>query len=218
MIRIQRINLGVARSILLGCVAVLLVFLALWLLNSSRLGTSPPQRFNGQVLESPEFAAGWPATAQVQDHEGRFRQLADFRGKVVLLFFGYTQCPDVCPTALQRASEVFRQLGHQAESVQVLFMTLDPERDTLPLLSAYVPAFDTRFLGLRPSTESVPELARDFRVFYQINPGKTPESYTLDHGINTYVYDPKGRLRLSIGHDASAEAVAEDVLRLLEKP
>ncbi len=170
-----------------------------------------PPRFHGSELENPQFAQDF----QLQDPEGKTRTLADWRGQVVLLFFGYTQCPDVCPTALSRASRVMELLGNEASKVQVLFVTVDPERDSPELLREYVPAFHPSFLGLYTTPEATPALAKAFKVFYRINPGSTPSTYTIDHSVTTYAYDPDGKLRLAIGHDATPEAVADDVKALL---
>ena len=134
------------------------------------------------------------------DHTGRPRRLADFAGKVVVVFFGFTQCPDVCPTTLAEMAEVRRALGADGERVQVIFVTLDPERDTPALLAQYVPAFDASFLGLRGSPEETAATARAFKVFFQKVPGRTPGSYTIDHTAGSYVFDTRGRLRLFVKH------------------
>lgn len=170
-------------------------------------------RFHATEVNNPQFARDF----RLKDPEGRERSLADWRGQVVLIFFGYTQCPDVCPTALSRAARVMELLGSDAARVQVLFVTVDPERDTPELLREYVPAFHPSFLGLRTSPEDTPAVAKEFRVFYKINPGSTPSTYTIDHSVTTYAYDPEGRLRLAIGHDASPEFMAEDIRALLQK-
>jgi protein SCO1 len=195
-----------------GTLAVLSI---LWLAYALLPSSHPTVAFKTTHINNPDFAEAWPVSAGVVDHHGKTRQLSEFKGKVVLLFFGYTQCPDVCPTALYRATMVMQQLGEDAEKVQVLFMTLDPQRDTVALLNQYIPAFDQRFLGLRPNLESVPALAATFKVFYRINPGSTPDTYTLDHGVTTYAYDPAGKLRLAISHGASVEEVTSDIRTLL---
>ncbi|NML25917.1 SCO family protein [Zoogloea dura] len=149
------------------------------------------------------------------DHTGAQRSLADYRGKVVSLFFGYTQCPDICPTNLLTMAEVMRQLGQDAERVQVLFVTVDPERDSQELLAQYVPAFDARFMGLRgelPATEAV---AKEFRVFYQKQGDTKGQAYTVDHSTGTYVFDPQGRLRLYVRHAEKPEVIAADFRKLL---
>lgn len=144
------------------------------------------------------------------DHKGRTRTLADFRGKAVVIFFGYTQCPDVCPTTMAEMKTVVQQLGADGKRVQVLFVTLDPERDTRELLADYVPAFDPDFLGLYGDLETTAKTAKEFRVFYQKHSGPTPTSYTLDHTAGSYVFDPQGRVRLFVRHgDGGANLVAD---------
>lgn len=203
------------KSLLL--LSTLAVLGLLWFVYTQVSSLPAPVTFRTTSVTNPDFAKAWPINVGVVDHHGKPRQLSDFKGKVTLLFFGYTQCPDVCPTALHRATMVMQQLGEDAAKVQVLFMTLDPQRDTVDLLSQYVPAFDARFLGLRPNPESVPQLAAAFKVFYRINPGSTPDTYTLDHGVTTYAYDPAGKLRLAISHGASVEEVSQDIKTLLSQ-
>jgi protein SCO1/2 len=130
------------------------------------------------------------------DHMGRTRTLADFRGKVVVVFFGYTHCPDVCPTTLADLRVAKEQLGPDGGRLQVVFVTVDPERDTRELLANYVPAFDPSFLGLYGDVAGTARVAKEFKVFYQKVPGKTPGNYTVDHTAGSYVFDPQGRLRL----------------------
>jgi protein SCO1/2 len=149
------------------------------------------------------------------DHTGKPRTLADYKGKVVVLFFGYTQCPDVCPTTMADMASVMQKLGAQADRVQVAFITLDPERDTQELLAAYAPAFDKRFAGLRGSPEQTARVAKEFKVFYSKVPGTQPGSYTIDHTAGSYVFDREGRLRLFIRHGQPAESIAHDIRQLL---
>jgi protein SCO1/2 len=151
----------------------------------------------------------------LHDPSGKLRTLADFKGKAVVVFFGYTQCPDVCPTTMVEMANVMKALGPDADKVQVLFITLDPERDTAELLAKYVPAFDARFLGLRGDLAETEKVAKDFKVFYQKVPGKTPGSYTLDHMAGTYVYDPQGRIRLFIRYGQPADSIVHDLKILL---
>jgi protein SCO1 len=147
---------------------------------------------------------------RLTDHNGKVRTLADFRGKAVVMFFGYTQCPDVCPTTMLEMKAVLQQLGADAQRVQVLFVTVDPERDTRELLSSYVPAFDPSFLGLYGDMEGTAKTAKEFRVYYQKQPGSTPSSYTMDHTAGSYVFDPQGRVRLFVRHgDGGANLVAD---------
>jgi len=151
------------------------------------------------------------------DPDGRERTLADFKGKVVVMFFGYTQCPDVCPTTLTEMQQVMTLLGSQSDKVQVLFVTVDPERDTAAILKQYVPAFDSRFLGLRPADEAALEkVAKDFKIYYKKVPGISPGSYTIDHTAGSYAFDPEGRLRLYIKHAQGPETVAHDLKELLK--
>lgn len=149
------------------------------------------------------------------DHNGKLRTLADFKGKAVVIFFGYTQCPDVCPTTMAEMATVMQQLGPLADRVQVLFVTLDPERDTPELLSKYVPSFDPRFLGLVGDNAATEKVAKEFKVFYQKVPGKQPGSYTVDHTAGSYVFDPQGRIRLFLRHGQGPEPIAHDLKLLL---
>jgi len=169
--------------------------------------------FYGNVVDHTEFGRGF----SLSDPQGRKRHLADYRGKVVVLFFGYTQCPDVCPSTLSTLAETMRLLGNESARVQVLFITLDPERDTPALLAAYVPQFNAGFVGLSGDTRAIAETAREFRVIYQKhfdNERKTG-SYSLDHSTYTYLYDPQGRLRLIEKYGETAEHLAADIRRLL---
>lgn len=191
------------------------LLLALGLLaGCDRTSAPAAPKFKAQDIHDVQFAQDF----RLLDPTGTERTLADWRGKVVLIFFGYTQCPDVCPTALSRAATVMELLGKDAERVQVLFVTVDPERDTPEILAEYAPVFHPSFMGLYTTPAATPQLAKDFRVFYRINPGSTPTTYTIDHSVTTYAYDPEGRLRLAIGHDASAEDVVHDIRLLLGTP
>lgn len=153
---------------------------------------------------------------QLTDHTGHARSLADFRGKAVLVFFGYTQCPDVCPTTMAEMASVMQQLGPDAARLQVLFITLDPERDTQELLAHYVPAFDPRFLGLRGDAAATARVAKEFKVFYQKVPGKTPGSYTMDHTAGSYVFDPQGHIRLFVRNGEGTAPLLNDLHLLLK--
>ena len=152
----------------------------------------------------------------LSDHHGQPRRLEDFRGKAVVLFFGFTHCPDVCPTTLADMAQVMRQLGPLAERVQVLLVTVDPERDTQAALAKYVPAFDARFLGLRGDLEATRAAAKEFKVYFEKRPGKTPGEYSIDHSAQSYVLDPQGRLRLFVRHERIAEDLAADLRVLLQ--
>jgi protein SCO1/2 len=179
--------------------------------------------FSGCGFSGPSFrnvditGADYGKDFSLTDHTGRARSLADFRGKVVVMFFGYTRCPDFCPTTLAELKSVREQLGEDGKRVQVLFVTVDPERDTAQLLANYVPAFDPSFIGLYGNSAAIATVAKDFRVFYQKVPGKTPDSYTLDHTAGSYVFDPQGRLRLFARQGNPANLVA-DIRILMSAP
>ncbi len=159
--------------------------------------------------------ANYGNALSLTDHHGQRRTLDDFKGKVVTLFFGFTQCPDVCPTSMMTMSEVMAALGPDADRVQVLFVTVDPERDTEELLANYVPVFDPRFLGLYGSLEETAEVAKDFRIFYRKSGDTSGMNYTVDHSAGTYIFDPQGRLRLYVRHGESSELIAADIKQLL---
>jgi protein SCO1 len=150
------------------------------------------------------------------DHTGKVRTLADFRGKAVVVFFGYTHCPDVCPTTLAELKMVKEQLGPDGERLQVLFVTVDPARDTQDTLARYVPAFDPTFIGLRGDAAATAKVAKDFKVFYQKVPGSKPDNYTVDHTAGSYVFDPQGRLRL-FARQGNPANLASDVRILLRQ-
>jgi protein SCO1/2 len=149
------------------------------------------------------------------DHTGARRTLADYRGKLVVVFFGFTQCPDVCPTTLQEMAEVRRQLGRDADQVQVLFVTIDPQRDTQAVLAQYVPGFDPSFVGLYGTAEETSRTAKQFKVFYQKVPGPTETSYTMDHTAGSYVIDRSGQPRLFLKHNQGAAPIVADLRKLL---
>jgi protein SCO1 len=151
----------------------------------------------------------------LKDHAGQVRKLTDFKGKAVVVFFGFTHCPDVCPTTLAELATVMKELGPLADKVQVLFITVDPERDTPELLAKYVPAFDPRFLGLVGSLAETEQVTKQFKAFYQKVPGKTAGSYTVDHTAGSYIFDPQGRIRLFVRHGQGTEPIVHDLKLLL---
>lgn len=169
------------------------------------------ESFQNTDVTGLDYAKGFALT----DHTGKPRTLADFKGKAVVVFFGYTQCPDVCPTTMAEMASVMQKLGPLADQVQVLFVTLDPERDTQELLANYVPAFDKRFLGLRGTPEQTAKTAKEFKVFYSKVPGTDPGSYTIDHTAGSYVFDRAGRLRLFIRHGQGPDPIVHDLRQLL---
>ncbi|THF56195.1 SCO family protein [Pseudothauera rhizosphaerae] len=173
--------------------------------------SEPPPAFHATDITGAPYGRQFALT----DHRGQPRTLEDFRGKVVTLFFGFTQCPDVCPTSLLTMGEVMRQLGPDAERVQALFVTVDPERDTQALLAEYVPTFDPRFLGLYGDLARTAEVAKEFRIFYRKSGDTSGTSYTIDHSAGTYILDQQGRLRLYVKHGENAENIAADIRLLL---
>lgn len=175
------------------------------------LGCERPSAFKGIDITGADYASDF----HLLDHHGKERSLADFRGKVVVLFFGYTQCPDVCPTSLTELAQTKALLGAQGERLQGLFVSVDPERDTPSLMQEYLANFDPTFLALYAPAGRLPALAKDFRVYYKKVEGQTPSSYTMDHSAGSYVYDPQGRLRVYHRYGSGAQALAEDVQRLL---
>jgi protein SCO1/2 len=195
---------------------------ALWSLGAvlTAMGCMPGPPAGDAPGKAPHFnglditGATWGRDFSLQDPQGRTRRVADFKGQVVVLFFGFTQCPDVCPTALSRAAAVMQQLGSAAERVQVVFVTVDPERDTAPVMDAYTKAFHPRFLGLRADAETTARTAQEFKVLYQKVP--TGKSYTMDHTALSFVFDPAGRLRLAVKHAQSADELAADLRQLLD--
>ena len=183
---------------------------ALLATGCDKLGKQAPA-FHSTDVTGVDYAKGFALT----DHTGKPRTLADFRGKLVVIFFGYTQCPDVCPTTMAEMATVMKELGPSAADVQVLFITVDPERDTQELLSHYVPAFDQRFIGLYGTAEQTAKVAKDFKVFYAKVPGSEPGSYTVDHTAGSFVFDKQGQLRLFVRHGQGAALVAHDLRQLL---
>jgi len=149
------------------------------------------------------------------DHDGKPRHLQDFRGKAVVLFFGFTHCPDVCPTTLAEISQALKQLGPDAERVQVVLVTVDPERDTKEALKKYVTAFDPRFLGMYGDMEATRRVAKDFKIYFEKR--KTGDTYSVDHSAQSYVIDPQGRLRLLVRHDRIATDLPADLKAVLNE-
>ncbi|MGH8712989.1 MAG: SCO family protein [Casimicrobiaceae bacterium] len=186
--------------------AVVLVALAV-----TACGPASP-KFEGSDVTGASFGRDFKLT----DQNGRARTLADFRGKAVVIFFGYTQCPDFCPTTLSELAAAMKKLGPDASRVQVLFVTVDPERDTREVLAHYVPAFDPSFLGLYGDAAATAEVAKEFKIIYQKQPGREPGSYTLDHSAGTYIFDPQGRLRVYEGYGPGPDVYAHDLREVLK--
>ena len=169
-------------------------------------------KFNGIDVTGADYAKGFTLT----DHNGQSRSLSDFKGKVVVLFFGYTQCPDVCPTTMTELVEVKRLLGPDGDKLQAVFVTVDPARDTTELLKAYMTNFDSTFVAFVPTADELADLAKHFKIYYKKQAGKTPTSYTMDHSAGSYVYDTQGNLRLYSRYGAGVQILAQDIQALLK--
>lgn len=170
-------------------------------------------QFKAIDITGADYAQGF----QLTDFNGQPRSLADYKGKVVVVFFGFTQCPDVCPTTMNEMAQVKKLLGTDGDKLQVVFISIDPERDTPEVLKAYMGSFDPSFAGLyAASPEALAALAKDFKIFYKKVDGKTPTSYSMDHTAASYVYDPQGRLRLYARYGMGAQAMADDIRLLLQ--
>lgn len=175
--------------------------------------TEQKQPFASIDVTGANYATGFELT----DHNGQVRRLTDFAGKIVVIFFGYTQCPDVCPTSMGELAEVKKALGPDGDKLQGLFITVDPERDTRELLKGYMEAFDPTFLALRPEPDKLDALTKSFKVYYKKVDGKTATSYTMDHSAGSYVYDTQGKLRLFTRYGSGPKALASDIQLLLRE-
>lgn len=153
---------------------------------------------------------------ELTDHNGQVRRLGDFKGKIVVMFFGFTQCPDVCPTSMTELAEVKKALGADGDKLQGLFVTVDPARDTPEVLKGYMENFDPTFLALYTTPDKLAALAKDFKVYYKRVDGQTPTSYTMDHSAGSYIYDTKGNLRLFTRYGSGAKVLAADIQQLLK--
>jgi protein SCO1 len=193
----------------LSALLVVGLFAYLWM---SQGASSSKQAFRSIDLTGADYAKDFA----LPDANGQTRSLADFKGKAVIVFFGFAQCPDVCPTTLAEIAEVKKMLGADGQRVTAVFITVDPERDTSEVLKAYMGNFDPSFTALRGTPEQTAQLAKDFKVFYKKVDGKTPTSYTIDHTAASFVFDPKGKLRLYTRFGMGAQALAEDLKILLK--
>jgi protein SCO1/2 len=183
-------------------------------LTAGLLAACSPDKpsFKSIDLTGADYAQGF----SLPDHNGQTRTLKDFGGKIVVVFFGFTQCPEVCPTSMADLAQVKLLLGADGGKLQGIFITVDPERDTPALLKAYMASFDPAFLALRPTPEQLVQIAKDFKIYYKKVEGKTPTSYTMDHSAGSYVYDTNGQLRLYSRYGAEAETLASDIRLLLK--
>ena len=181
-------------------------------LSAAALAAGCGQKFQSIDITGANYARDF----RLPDANGQERSLQDFRGKLVVVFFGFTQCPDVCPTALSDLTEIKKQLGRDGDKLQGIFITVDPERDTPEVLKAYVGNFDPGFVALRGSPEQLAQVAQEFKVYYKKVEGKTPGAYTMDHSAASFIYDTQGRLRLYLRPGAGPQVLLDD-LRLLLK-
>jgi len=172
---------------------------------------SKPQ-FKAVDITGADYAKDFP----LPDVDGRMRSVKEFAGKAVVVFFGYTQCPDVCPTTLAEIAQAKKLLGPDGDKVVGVLVTVDPERDKPEMLKAYVANFGNDFVALRGTAEQTAAVAKDFKVFYKRVEGKQPGSYFMEHGAASYVYDPQGRLRLYVRYGAGPQALADDLKLLLK--
>jgi len=192
---------------------VLLLCAAVMGCGDKPAGSGPKASFRSIDITGAEYAR----KLDLPDAEGKPRSLGEFKGKVVVVFFGYTQCPDVCPTTMAELSQVKRSLGDDGARLQGIFVTVDPERDTNAVLKAYVDNFNAGFVGLRGSAEQTQQATREFKVFFGKVPGKTESSYTIDHTAGAYIFDPQGRIRLFSRYGAGPKALEEDIRALLRE-
>lgn len=167
--------------------------------------------FQGVDVTGAEYARDF----SLLDQDGKLRTMKDFAGKVVVVFFGYTQCPDVCPTSMSELAEVKRALGKDGDKLQGVFVSVDPERDRPEILKAYMANFDPTFVALLPTPEQLAATAKEFKIYYKRVDGKTPTSYTMDHSAGSYVFDAQGRLRVYQRYGSGAQALLSDVKALL---
>jgi len=199
------------RSLLAAAAAVTTVALT-GLAACDKAGSPvPAMAFNGVDITGADYAH----ELNLPDTDGKPRSLADFKGKVLVVFFGYTQCPDVCPTTMAELAAVKKQLGADGDRVQGIFVSVDPERDTPAMLKAYMASFDPSFVGLVGTKEQAKQAAKDFKVFFSKVPGKTDSNYTVDHTAGSYLFDPQGRVRVFTRYGTGPEALAHDLKALL---
>ena len=183
-----------------------------WALGQMAACSDKAPAFSSIDVSGADYAKNFELT----DHNGVIRHLGDFKGKVVVLFFGYTQCPDVCPTSMAELAQVKRLLGKDGERLQGLFVTVDPARDTPEVLKGYMANFDPTFLALYATPDTLAQLAKDYKAYYKKVDGSTPTSYTMDHSAGSYVYDTQGRLRLFTRYGTGPRVLAGDIAQLFK--
>jgi protein SCO1/2 len=190
----------------------LIIFAFLMMTSVLFLACSPAKApFKATDITGAEFGK----TLTLTDHTGKLRNMSDFKGKAVVLFFGYTHCPDVCPTTMSDLKQTMKLLGEKANRVQVLFVTVDPERDTQEVLAQFVPSFDKRFIGLHGNAQETKQTLGDFKIFYSKVEGKSKDDYTIDHSAGMYVFDKSGEIRLYMAYGEKPADIASDIGKLL---
>lgn len=178
--------------------------------------TEKKLEFKSVDITGADYAKDFSADGTMLDHNGTPRSIKDFAGKIVVVFFGFVQCPDVCPTTMAELAEVKKLLGKDGDKLQALLITIDPERDTLPVLKGYMVNFDPTFLALRTTPEKLAIVAKDFKTYYKKAPGRTDTSYSMDHSAGSFVYDTTGKVRLYTRYGSGPEALASDIKLLLK--
>ena len=208
MLKINAINSGAAHAYIYWFKAIFIPFFARFL-----AGCSPDKpQFKSIDLTGADYAKDFV----LPDQNGKTRSIKDFAGKVVVVFFGFTQCPDVCPTSMADLAGIKKSLGADGDKLQGVFISVDPERDTPEILKAYMGNFDPTFLALRPSAEQLPVVAKDFKIYYKKVEGRTASSYSMDHSAGNYIYDTQGRLRLYNRYGSGVEGLTADIRLLLK--
>ena len=206
-------------SLRLSLSVLSLLFFCVGCNNQSASDAAPAIAEGGKntFLNSDITGAPYARDFSLTDHNGSKKSLKDFRGKIVVVFFGYTHCPDVCPATLWELATALKKMGESAKKIQVLFITLDPTRDTPALLAQYVPSFNPTFLGLSGSAEDIAKTAKEFKIFYQSAPSASDKNYTIDHTAGTYIFDQNGRIRLFARYGQTADSLVQDMKELLKK-
>ena len=202
------INLGAFRAYIYGSRATFIAFFIVFLAAC----TPDKPQFKSIDLTGADYAKDFA----LPDQNGKTHSIKDFAGKVVVVFFGFTQCPDVCPTSMVELAGIKKSLGADGDKLQAIFISVDPERDTPEILKAYMGNFDPTFLALRPSIEQLPVVAKDFKIYYKKVEGRTASSYSMDHSAGNYIYDTKGNLRLYNRYGSGAEGLTSDIRLLLK--
>ena len=191
------------------------LFLCFFTVFAVACSPDKPQ-FKSIDLTGADYAKDFSPVGGLADQNGKVHTIKDFAGQVVVVFFGFTQCPDVCPTSMVELASIRKSLGADGNKLQAVFISVDPERDTPEILKAYMGNFDPTFLALRPSMEQLPVIAKDFKIYYKKVDGKTPTSYSMDHSAGYYIYDTQGRLRLYSRYGVGAEGLSNDIRLLLK--